>query len=134
MPTCGPTSCAMVLDTAGKSVDLGALIFESGVTAQGTTLPRLAGTLNRNGLSASYVRGVTVEDLAAATANGDPAIVAMNLDRGGHAVVVDGVTIRNGQAVVAIRDPALGRQYFTPIEEFRQKFVNEAILTKRGQQ
>lgn len=40
-------------------------------------------------------------------------------------------SIRNGQTVVAIRDPALGRQYFTPIEEFRQKFYNEAIFTKR---
>ncbi|MDZ7919266.1 hypothetical protein [Rhodoferax sp.] len=76
--------------------------------------------------------GATVEDIAAATANGDPAIVRMTLDRGGHAVVVDGVTVRNGKQVVAIRDPAGGRQYFTPIEEFRA--VSPAKLQlQRGQ-
>lgn len=56
----------------------------------------------------------------------------MTLDREGHAVVVNGVTIRNGQTVVAIRDPALGRQYFTPVEEFYQKFSGEVIYTNRG--
>jgi filamentous hemagglutinin len=78
------------------------------------------------------VVGATIEDLASATAFGDPAIVRLSLDRGGHAVVVDGITIRKGQTVVAIRDPALGRQYFTPVEEFKLKFSGEAIFTKRG--
>jgi len=32
----------------------------------------------------------------------------MKLDRGYHAVVVDGITVRNGQPVIAIRDPAGG--------------------------
>lgn len=67
--------------------------------------------------------------MSEATATGHPAIVRMSLDRGGHAVVVDGITIRNGQPVVAIRDPALGRQYFTPVSEFKQKFSGEAIFT-----
>lgn len=131
LPTCGPTSCGMVLDTAGKSVDVSALINQSGVTAQGTTMPRLAATLNNNGLTATRVLGASMEDLAAATAKGDPAIVRMSLDRGGHAVVVDGITVRNGQEVVAIRDPALGRQYFTPVNEFAQKFSGEVIYTSR---
>jgi hypothetical protein len=131
LPTCGPTSCAMVLDTAGRQFDLGALISQSGVTASGTTMPRLASILNSNGLSAQRVLGATVEDLAAATANGNPAIVRMSLDRGGHAIVVDGVTVRNGAIVVAIRDPALGRQYFTPVDEFSRKFSGEAIFTNR---
>ncbi|EOG5457238.1 hemagglutinin repeat-containing protein [Cronobacter turicensis] len=130
LPTCGPNSCAMVLDTAGIKVDVGQLITQSGVTAKGTTMARLSNVLNQNGLSAKRVTGVSMESLAKATSKGDPAIVRMSLDRGGHAVVVDGITIRNGQQVVAIRDPALGRQYFTPIDEFRQKFSGEAIFTK----
>ncbi len=131
LPTCGPTSCAMVLNSAGIEVDLGAVISQSGVTNAGTTMPRLVRVLNDNGLPAKRILGATVEDIAAATANGDPAIVRMTLDRGGHAVVVDGVTIRNGQQVVAIRDPAGGRQYFTPIEEFRASFSGEAAITRR---
>ena len=43
--------------------------------------------------------------------------------------VVDGVTIRNSQTVVAIRDPALGRQYFTPVNEFNLKYSGQAIFT-----
>ncbi len=131
LPTCGPTSCAMVLNSAGIEVDLGAVISQSGVTNAGTTMPRLVRVLNDNGLPAKRILGATVEDIAAATANGDPAIVRMTLDRGGHAVVVDGVTIRNGQQVVAIRDPAGGRQYFTPIDEFRASFSGEAAITRR---
>ena len=94
LPTCGPTSCAMVLDTAGKSFDLGELIVQSGVTASGTTMPKLASVLNGNGLAAQRVLSATIGDLAAATAAGNPAIVRMTLERGGHAVVVDGVTMR----------------------------------------
>jgi len=88
----------MVLDSAGQKFDLGGLIAQSGVTAQGTTLPKLATTLNANGLTAKAVNGVTLEQLAAATASGDPAVVAMRLTRGGHAVVVDGVTMRAGES------------------------------------
>jgi filamentous hemagglutinin len=45
-------------------------------------------------------------------------------------VIVDGITVRQSQKVVAIRDPAGGRQYFTPLEEFSEKFIGgEAILT-----
>ncbi|PKO77885.1 MAG: hypothetical protein CVU21_05590 [Betaproteobacteria bacterium HGW-Betaproteobacteria-15] len=132
LPTCGPTSCGMVLNSVGIEVDIGTVISQSRVTSVGTTMPRLVQVLNDNGLPAQRVLGATVEDIAAATANGDPAIVRMTLDRGGHAVVVDGVTIRNGQQVVAIRDPAGGRQYFTPIEEFRASFSGEAAVTKRS--
>ncbi|WP_237398869.1 cysteine peptidase family C39 domain-containing protein [Stenotrophomonas maltophilia] len=131
LPTCGPTSCAMVLDTAGKKVDLGAIIIQSNVRAEGTTMPALAQVLRNNGLSSTRRASVTIEELAKATAKGDPAIVRMSLDRGGHAVVVDGVTMRNGQYVVAIRDPAMGRQYFTPIDEFKRKFSGEAIITSK---
>lgn len=130
-PTCGPNSCAMLLDTMGKPVDITKLVVDSKSTGRGATMANLASALKENGLPNTVVRsGMSVEALAEATAHGVPAIVRMTLDRGSHAVVVDGITVRNGIAVVAIRDPALGRQYFTPIQEFTKKFSGEAILTK----
>lgn len=139
LPTCGAVSCAMVLDTAGKKIDVQKLILDSntrvGLTGQqGATINNLRTALQKNGVpDARVVRGMSVEQLAEATSKGKPAIVAVEVDRGagvaGHAVVVDGITIRQGQEVVAIRDPALGRQYFTPVEEFRAKFKGDAILT-----
>lgn len=130
LPTCGPTSCAMVLDTRGIKVDVNTIIKQSNVTEKGTYLPNLANVLRSNGVDSTVKYGVTIEKLAEATSKGQPAIVAMNLDRGGHAIVVDGITIRNGnQVVVAIRDPAYGRQYFTPIEEFKRKFTGQVIFT-----
>lgn len=61
----------------------------------GTTMPVLAQVLRSNGLSATRTMRATIEELSEATAKGNPAIVRMQLDRGGHAVVVDGVTMRN---------------------------------------
>ena len=129
LPTCGPTSCAMVLDTLGKKVDVNIIIKQANVSEKGTYLPNLANVLRTNGVDANVKYGVTIEQLAEATSKGKPAIVAMLLDRGGHAVVVDGITTRQGKVVVAIRDPAYGRQYFAPIEEFKQKFSRQAIFT-----
>ncbi|ALN65273.1 peptidase C39 family protein [Lysobacter antibioticus] len=129
VPTCGPNSCAMVLDTAGRPFDLGKLIVDSKVTEEGAYLGDMAQAMRNQGMTtARFSNRVTLQDLAKATANGDPVVVAMRLDRGGHAVVVDGVTVRQGQQVVAIRDPALGRQYFTPVQEFIKRFSGQAIL------
>ncbi|OCA56105.1 Hemolysin precursor [Photorhabdus namnaonensis] len=130
LPTCGPNSCAMIMDTAGLKYDLGKLITDAKVTANGARMNDLASAMRNQGLTdAKFTSKISVEDLAKATSNGHPAIVAMKLDRGGHAIVVDGITVRNGQQVVAIRDPALGRQYFTPINEFKEKFMGQAITT-----
>ncbi|MBG3039665.1 VENN motif pre-toxin domain-containing protein, partial [Proteus mirabilis] len=130
LPTCGPNSCAMVMDTSGLKHDLGKLITDAKVTSQGARMNNLASAMRNQGLTdARFISRVSVEDLAAATSKGTPAIVVMKLDRGGHAVVVDGITVRNGKTVVAIRDPALGRQYFTPIDEFKSKFIGQAIIT-----
>nr|WP_250148955.1 VENN motif pre-toxin domain-containing protein [Morganella morganii] len=129
LPTCGPNSCAMVMNTSGLNHDLGKLITDAKVTPQGARMNNLASAMRNQGLvDARFISKVSVEDLAA-TSKGNPAIVAMKLDRGGHAVVVDGITVRNGQTVVAIRDPALGRQYFTPIDEFKNKYMGQAIIT-----
>lgn len=53
----------------------------------------------------------------------------MKLDRSARAGVADGITVRNGKIVVAIRDPTLGRKYFTPIDDFKSKFMGQAIIT-----
>jgi len=76
-----------------------------------------------------FVNGVTMEELSVATSQGNAAVFAMRLERGGYAVVVDGITMRNGQPVVAIRDPAGARQYFTPLDEFKSSFSGQVILT-----
>lgn len=118
------------MDTAGLKYDLGKLVTDAKVTANGARMNDLATAMRNQGLSdAKFTAKISVEDLALATSKGNPAIVAMKLDRGGHAVVVDGITVRNGQQVVAIRDPALGRQYFTPLNEFKEKFMGQAIIT-----
>jgi len=44
-----------------------------------------------------------------------------------HAVVVDGVTVRNGQPVVAIRDPH-GKAYFSPLKTFEKNFSGHMIV------
>ena len=130
LPTCGPNSCAMILDSSGRAYDLNKLIVDSKVTSQGAYMGDMAKALRNQGLDAARVRnGVSIEELTEATSGGNPAVVATRLDRGGHAVVVDGITTRQGQQVVAIRDPALGRQYFTPLEEFVKRFSGQAILT-----
>jgi Peptidase C39 family len=128
---CGPTSCGMVLNTAGKPVNLGALIKQSELNPKvGTYGTGLASALRQNGIKdARYIPRISLDDLAKATAHGNPAIVRLNLNRGGHFVIVDGITVRQAQKVVAIRDPGGGRQYFTPIAEFTEKFSGETVLT-----
>lgn len=130
LPTCGANSCAMVLDSAGSKYDLSKLMIDSKVGSSGAKMNDLATALNKQGLNdARFISKTSIEALSSATSSGNPVIVAMKLDRGYHAVVVDGVTIRNGKTVVAIRDPAGGRQYFTPIDEFKNKFTGQAIFT-----
>ncbi|MBX4132944.1 hypothetical protein JMI89_04795 [Frischella sp. Ac48] len=107
LPTCGDNSRAMILDIAGMKYDLNKLITDSKVGSNGARMTDLVTALKNQGINdARFASKTSLEDISSATANG---IVAMKLDRGYHAVVVDGVTIRNGQTVVAIRDPALGR-------------------------
>jgi len=47
----------------------------------------------------------------------------------GYFVVVDGVTTRLGQSVVAARDPGTGTQYFVPANEFSKKFSGQVVFT-----
>lgn len=46
---------------------------------------------------------------------------------GGHAIVVDGVTVRQGVPVVAIRDP-WGQQYFESVDVFSKRFLGQGIV------
>ncbi|WP_392551383.1 cysteine peptidase family C39 domain-containing protein [Orbus wheelerorum] len=129
-PTCGANSCAMSLNTLGKEYDLGKLITDSKVGTGGASMLDVTKALKNQGVNdARFISKASLEQISIATSQGNPVIVAINLNRGGHAVVVDGITVKNGKAVVAIRDPAGGRQYFTPLDEFKQKFTGQAIFT-----
>lgn len=44
-------------------------------------------------------------------------------------MVVDGITVKNGEKVVAIRDPH-GKSYFSPVETFKKAFTGEAIVPR----
>lgn len=126
-PTCAPTSCGMVLDTLGQPVDLIGLVERANVAANGMKADRVAALLRSEGVDASFRTRMTVQDLADATANGNPAIAAVRQGGGGHAIVVDGVTTRQGVPVVAIRDP-WGQQYFEKVDVFSQRFLRQGII------
>lgn len=90
----------------------------------------LTNALRLNGIeSATWSLGATVDELAVATAKGNSVIARMELNHGNHFVVVDGVTTRFGKAVVAIRDPGNGTQYFVPKVEFEAKFSGQVVFT-----
>ena len=128
---CGPTACAMVINDRGQWVNISHIAQDAGlVPGIGTDVNGLADALQTNGVgTARAVFGATIDDLAAATANGDAAIAHVNLSGDtGHFVVVDGVTNRGGQAVVAVRDPLDG-QFFVPVDQFNAKFSGQAVLT-----
>jgi filamentous hemagglutinin len=125
---CGPTSCGMVLDTAGKPVNVTNLAKQANLSKDGTGIRDLERVLSRNGVNARRTFGtdVSIEAIEKATRRGQPAIVRVELQTSkgetyGHFVIVDGVTTRQGGKVVAVRDPNQGRQYFVPVDEFEQK-------------
>ena len=104
----------------------------------------LAGVMQKNGVrQARHRDGVSIQDLEKAVTGNKPAIVGLDLDRGPHAVVVDGFAVRGGKRFVAVLDPAgetansPGRAYLVPIEEFVRRFDGKAVLTNpitRGRQ
>ncbi len=125
-PTCGPTACGMVINDAGKPVNLTELAKEAG--ENGTPLNTMMDILKRNKIKGEIKVGATLADLKKATAKGEPAIAIIETNNPLeplHAVIVDGLTVRNGQAVVAIRNP-WGIQYFQTLAEF--KFNGQAIF------
>jgi filamentous hemagglutinin len=125
--TCGPNSVSMILETVrpGRSATT---LFNLNLGPGGTTIDRLAVMLNRNGVGATWRAGYSIDDIAAATARGNPLIAHVKVPNyTGHFVVVDGVTTRLGQRVVAIRDPLGGRQYFELTSEFSKRFSGQVV-------
>jgi hypothetical protein len=133
-PTCGPTSCGMVLDTYGKSEPLSEVVGQFKVSPDGVTLTDMISFLNSKGISTTQKR-LDINGLEAITANGNPAIAGVRRyePRTGtyqpHAIVVDGVTMRQGERVVAIRDP-WGEQYFQKTADFAKEYMGIALETK----
>lgn len=133
-PTCGPTSCGMVLDTFGKSQPLDEIVRAFNVGPNGAELPDIAKFLNSKGINTSLSK-MDITGLKGATANGNPAIAFVRRFEPrtgvvqGHVVVVDGITTRYGMEVVAIRDP-WGQQYFQTITEFSKEYGSFAFATK----
>lgn len=85
-------------------------------------------SLRQNGMNAAWKTGYSIDDIARATQTGKPLIAAVRVPGGGgHAVVIDGVTTRMGQLVVAVRDPASGRQYFELASEFAKRFTGQVV-------
>ena len=131
-PTCGPVSCGMVMDTSGQPVDLARIC--QGVGPQGTYAEDLVALLRRNRVVSEARTGVTIADIRAATRGGNPVIVMVRNTSGTrtsevlHWVVVDGVTTRLGQEVLAIRDP-WGIQYFELSSVFGPRFTGQAVVT-----
>jgi filamentous hemagglutinin len=126
-PTCGPTSCGMILDDLLPNRTKTSLGGYSGVTSKGITADKLAKLLKSNGVNAKFKKGMSVEDLADATSKGKPAIAAIRVGNGGHAIVDDGITIKFGEKVVAIRNP-WGKQYFQKVSEFKKVFLRQGVI------
>ncbi|MDH2274502.1 cysteine peptidase family C39 domain-containing protein [Moraxella porci] len=131
-PTCGHHSCAMMLDTMGKTVDPATLVAYIPPSAQGITGNDIASLLKSQGLTnATYLPNRTIASLGALTQQGSPAIVRISNGRGfSHFVVVDGITTRMGRKVVAIRDP-WNKQYFSPIEIFEKSFTGDVVYLRK---
>ena len=127
---CGPTSVGMILDTL-KPSRISTNLVNLMTSAKGVTMDRLAALLRQNGVNAVWSAGNTVGDIARLTASGNPVIAAVRAGTGGHAVVVDGVTTRMGQLVVAIRDPGNGgTQYFQLASEFAKNFIGQIVFVR----
>jgi hypothetical protein len=126
-PTCGPVSCGMVIDTAGNQYELANLVREAG--PNGTPLETMLSILRRHRINANMELELTVAELASATRNGNPAIAIIRTSSPRHplhAIVIDGITTRNGARVVAIRNP-WGQRYFELLEVFERTFTGQGI-------
>ena len=125
--TCGQHACGMVLNTLGKPVAVDDLIKQVPGTNEGTTTAELVSLLSNNNVISTAHTKIPVNQLNEWTSNGTPAIAMV---RSGsdtlHHIVVDGITQRNGQTVIAIRDPAKG-SYYETIESFQNRFVGNAV-------
>ncbi|QNX49862.1 hemagglutinin repeat-containing protein [Acinetobacter seifertii] len=133
VPTCGHNSCAMVMDTLGKPVDIDMIIKKYPYQEDGLYPRDVAKIMKDNNIPVYNFSGRSVSDLAKYTDKGVPVIVRIvdssNPSQFSHYVVVDGITTKGGKEVVAIRDPH-GKNYFSPLETFKKAFTGEAIIPR----
>jgi hypothetical protein len=132
--TCGQHACGMVLNTQGRPVAVDDIIRTRGPdTPKGTTIIQLQRALRDNGVGSTFEPSASIADLRRYTSNGRPAIATVRTGPNtGHAVVVDGVTKRGGQQVVAIRDPlgpntVNGGVYYETVSSFQGRFTGGVI-------
>jgi hypothetical protein len=131
--TCGQHSCGMVLNTQGNPVAVDDLIrsHPPNVPGEGSTPDHLQRLLRDNGINSVYRPSASIDALSRWTSQGRPAIATVRTGPDTyHAVVVDGVTMRGGQRVVAIRDPAgrpNGGVYYETVSSFRNRFTGDVI-------
>ena len=122
----------MVLNTQGRPVAVDDVIRTHGPDFQTGSSPiQLQRALRDNGVGSTFVPNASISDLARFTSNGRPAIATVQTGPStGHAVVVDGVTTRGGQQVVAIRDPSgrpNGGVYYETVSSFQDRFTGGVI-------
>lgn len=136
---CVATSCAMVLDTLGKQVDIKNIKAHLNARPTGANMSDALRALQAHGISnAKIAKQVEPDQLRNATAQGHPVIAHLQVTRyladgssrtAGHAVVVDGFRTINNDDYVDIRDPAGGRAFLAPFQEFWGLFQKRAIFT-----
>ncbi|MCV2442582.1 two-partner secretion domain-containing protein [Acinetobacter bereziniae] len=131
VPTCGHNSCVMVLDTLKKPVNVENLINSIPPKTDGITFKQVSELLKQNNVENYAFSSRTITQLEQYTSKGTPVIVRIADDKTGfsHFVVVDGVTIRGGKKVVAIRDPH-NASYYSPIESFKKAFTGETVIPR----
>ena len=122
----------MVLNTQGRPVSVDDIIRTHGPDfSTGTSPTQLQRALRDNGVGSTAFVDRSVADLDQFTSNGRPAIATVQTGPNTyHAVVVDGVTTRGGQQVVAIRDPAGGTNggvYYETVSSFETRFTGQVI-------
>jgi filamentous hemagglutinin len=123
----------MSLDSLGSATDPAVLISKLQPGPKGIDGFQVKALFRSEGVSASFVRGRTVDSLARMTNKGNPVVVRISDgNEFSHWVVVDGVTTRGPSAtpVVAIRDSAGGKQYFSPVETFKKNFTGEVVVPR----
>jgi predicted double-glycine peptidase len=135
--SCGQASARQVIRAkTGENVPEGDLRLQSqdypgGYNQdQGTRMDAITKQLRENGVpEASEPKHGTVDDLAQATRDGDPAIA--HFKEPGHFVTVERVqTNPDGTRSVVVADPARGRVVM-PESEFNQRFTRAIITTNR---
>jgi RHS repeat-associated protein len=132
-PTCGAMCAAMVAEGEGGFVipeNFVVIARQKGwLTETGMLRSDIPNLLGEARIASHEVTGATIQQLAAATAKGKPAIVRFST-ADGHFVIVDGVTRRMGQPVVAIRNPQ-GQKYFQLVTEFEKQW-DKSMITIEG--